>query len=352
MNSYLKLGACYIFGLGLSAAITVNLLAQFHVKANLYDNIKRMNLEIQKEGILFEDINVVSRNDKKNVARISIKNFLLFSTGSVEIDNDISAHNLLPEQFDFYINGFIGAGITFKKIKPNPYYLSKTEKISADVIEGEIKLSISDLRKMNRKNYSELVVAEIKTPKAEFRSKKYPEYNSELYGVTYVAPISTLSNSGNKYLPMAPDHSELKIDTLSFKTASGDFDLTEVDISRGIRDDKRTQEMNVFKFKVANGLGSFSLYGYNDKVRKDETIEHYMNRINARYILSLGGAAFMEKPTPLYRRMFEKGILTLSDNGQNLMSRINFEKGEPTFNGRPKDELFEVLSKTENGAVQ
>ena len=77
-----------------------------------------------------------------------------------------------------------------------------------------------------------------------------------------------------------------------------------------------------------------------------------MDRINARYILSLGGVAFMENPTPFYRMMFEKGLLSLSDNGRGLMSRINFEKGEPTFNGRPKDDLFEVLAKTVNGSLQ
>ncbi|WP_202109250.1 hypothetical protein [Succinivibrio dextrinosolvens] len=352
MNKYLKIGACYAFGLGLCVAITLNLLAQFHVKANVFDNLKRMNYEIQKEGFFSENINVISRKDKKSIARISNKNYLLFSSGSVDIADDISTQNGLTKHFDFYINGFTGAGITFKKIKPDPYYLSKTEKITADVIEGEIKLTNSELRKLNRKNYSDMIVAEIKTPKAEFRSKKFPEYNSELYGVTYVAPISSLTNLDNTYLPMAPEHSELKIDTLSFKTVRGDFDLTEVDISRGIREDKRTQEKNVFKFKVANGLGSFSLYGYNDKVRKNETIEHYMDRINARYILSLGGVAFMENPTPFYRMMFEKGLLSLSDNGRNLMSRINFEKGEPTFNGRPKDDLFEVLAKTANGSLQ
>ena len=352
MNKYLKIGGCYLFCFGLCIAIAVNLLAQFHVKANVFENLKRMNFEIQKEGFFSENINVISRKDKKRVASISIKNFLLFSSGSVDIAEDISIQNGLTKHFDFYINGFTGADITFKKIKPDPYYFSRTEKITADVIECEIKLTNSDLKKLNRKNYSDMIVAEIKTSKAEFRSKKFPEYNSELYGVTYVAPISSLTNSDNRYLPMAPEHSELKIDTLSFKTARGDFDLTEVDISRGIREDKKTQEKNVFKFKIAKGLGNFALYGYNDKVRHNETLEHYMDRINARYILSLGGVAFMENPTPFYRMMFEKGLLSLSDNGRNLMSRINFEKGEPTFNGRPKDDLFEVMAKTVNGSIQ
>lgn len=352
MNKYLKLGVISALSLGLATAVTVNLLAQLQVKVTAFSNLKRMPFEIQSDGILFEDINVISRKDRKSVAKISLKNYLLFSHGTVDISKEFSSNNSLPSHVEFSFNGFSGADITFKKIKPDPYYLSKTEKITADVIDGEIKLSNSELKKLNFKNYGELLVAEIKTPKAEFRSKKFPEYNSDLYGVTYVAPISTLTAADNKYLPVAPEHSELKIDTLTFKTARGDFDLTEVDISRGIREDKRTQEKNIFKFKIANGLGNFALYGYNDKVRHNETLEHYMDRINARYILSLGGVAFMENPTPFYRMMFEKGLLSLSDNGRNLMSRINFEKGEPTFNGRPKDDLFEVLAKTVNGSIQ
>lgn len=352
MNKYLKIGGCYLFCFGICIAIAANLLAQFHVKANVFENLKRMNFEIQKEGFFSENINVISRKDRKSVAKISLKNYLLFSHGTVEISKDFSSNNSLPSHVEFSFNGFSGADITFKKIKPDPYYFSKTEKITAEVIDGEIKLSNSELKKLNFKNYGELLVAEIKTPKAEFRSKKFPEYNSDLYGVTYVAPISTLTAADDKYLPVAPEHSELKIDTLSFKTARGDFDLTEVDISRGIREDKRSQEKNIFKFKIANGLGNFALYGYNDKVRHNETLEHYMDRINARYILSLGGIAFTENPTPFYRMMQEKGLLSLSDNHRNLMSRINFVKGEPTFNGRPKDALFEVLAKTVNGSLQ
>lgn len=332
--------------------LSVNLYLTHKSETELINRFRDFNCEIKftEEGLLKKSAEISLKGNADKTISIVFYNYVFFTKGTIDLSEQLAGKKL-PTHYEFLDNILTGLQIDFKKEKPVPYRFSKTEMITADIIEGAIKVSPSDKEKITADNYKDKLIAEITAPEARFSSEKFPEYNSDLYGVSYVALISTLTEDGGDNLPVAPVHSELKIDTLSFRTASGKFDLKEIEIFRGLREEKPTEEKNLFKFKVTNGLGSFTLYGYNDAVKANETLEDYMKRINARYILNLGGVAFTKNQHPFYQMMREKGLLIPSENNRNLISRINFKKGEPTFNGKSKEVFYEVLAHTVNASV-
>ena len=333
-------------------SLSTNLYLTHKKETELISRFGDFNFEVRslEDGLFKKSAEIILKGHDDKTAKVVFNNYVFFTKGTIDLSEQF-ADSKLPEHYEFFDNIITGVRIDFKKQNPKPYSFSKTEMITAEIIEGAIRVSPTDKEKITADNYKDKLIAEITTPKARFLSEKFPEYNSELYGVTYQAPLSTLTEEGNDYLPVAPVHSELKIDTLSFRTASGRFDLKEVEILRGLREENPAEEKNLFRFKAANGLGSFTLYGYNDAVKANEKLEDYMERINARYILNLGGAAFTQNPTSFYQMMREKGLLIPDEHNRNLISRINFRNGEPTFNGKSKEVFYEVLAHTVNAAV-